>query len=78
MHYVPEYGVYVYFRYDKSQTVMCVMNTSKEKRTIDFSKYSERINGFARAKNILTDEEMSATGSFPINATEMFVLELLK
>jgi len=28
MQYVPKNGLYVYFRYDAAQTIMCVMNTS--------------------------------------------------
>ena len=32
MQFVPDNGVYVYFRYTDKQTVMIVLNTSKEKR----------------------------------------------
>ena len=34
MQYVPQDGVYVYFRYDDKQTIMVVMNTAKENKTI--------------------------------------------
>ena len=40
MQYVPQDGLYVYFRYDANQTVMCVMNTAdKEKR----NQFKQRI-----------------------------------
>ena len=32
MQFVPDNGVYVYFRYTDKQTVMIVLNTSKEER----------------------------------------------
>lgn len=76
MHYVPEDGMYVYFRYDSRQTIMCVMNTSTSKRTLDFSKYTERVNGFKAAKNVVTGELLSLSQNKEINGSEMFVLEL--
>jgi neopullulanase len=39
MHYLPVDGVYVYFRYDDSQTIMCIMNTSEKEVSIDFTRY---------------------------------------
>jgi neopullulanase len=76
MHYVPEDGLYVYFRYDSVQTIMCVMNTSKDKRTLDFSKYNERTSGFRNARNVVTNQQISAAGTVQIDGTEMWVLEL--
>ena len=32
MQFVPQDGVYVYFRYDDKQTIMVVMNTAKENK----------------------------------------------
>jgi glycosidase len=78
MHYIPEEGLYVYFRYNGSQTIMCVMNTSGGSRKIDFSKYSERVKGFNTARNVVTGESLSTGDTVPINGTEMWVLELLK
>lgn len=78
MHYIPEEGLYVYFRYDDRQTIMCVMNTSSNARSVDFSKYSERTGGFASARNVVTGETVALTGTRQINGTDMWVLELIK
>ena len=78
MHYVPEDGVYVYFRYDSRQTVMCIMNTAVSPRNIDISRYAERIKGFSTAQNVITGETLRIGDSIQINGTEMLVLELLK
>ena len=78
MHYIPELGLYVYFRYNNNQTVMCVMNTSDTSRTVDFSKYAERTKGFSTARNVVTGESMHTGEKVTINGTEMWVLELLK
>jgi glycosidase len=78
MHYVPEEGVYVYFRYNDEQTIMCVMNTSNNPRNIDFTRFSERTKGFSGARNVLTGETLQTSNSLHLDATQMLVLELLK
>jgi glycosidase len=55
MQYVPKEGVYVYFRYDKNQTVMVVSNTAKEDRKISFANYAERTNGFNKYKDVFAN-----------------------
>lgn len=76
MHYIPEEGLYVYFRYTSSETVMCVMNTSATPKNIDFSKYSERLKGFTLAQNVITNEEINFMNTSQINGTDMWVLSL--
>ncbi|MDE3235875.1 MAG: glycoside hydrolase family 13 protein [Bacteroidota bacterium] len=76
MQYVPEDGLYVYFRYDQKQTVMCVMNTASAEKKIDFGNYTERTGGFSMAKNVVTGNMLGS--SFSIPAKTMWVLELKK
>lgn len=38
MQYIPDNGLYVYFRYDAKQTIMCVMNTSDKAMPVNFFK----------------------------------------
>jgi neopullulanase len=78
MHYVPENGIYVYFRYNNEQTVMCIMNTANSSRNIDFSSYAERTKGFSSARNVITGETLSTADNIQIEGTQMMVLELLK
>jgi glycosidase len=76
MQYLPDNGLYVYFRYDKNQTVMCVMNTDKMERKVSLSDFQERTAGFKGGKNI---ENGNAIGSaFIIPAMTMQVIELTK
>jgi len=56
MQFAPQDGVYVYFRYDDKQTVMVVMNTAKENKTVWVKKFEERTKGFSKMKNIFTGE----------------------
>src|SRR6476661_3012026 len=56
MQYVPADGLYVYFRYDEKQTIMCIMNTDSTSKQIDFKKYAERTNGFSTAIDVLNNK----------------------
>jgi neopullulanase len=77
MQYLPEDGVYVYFRYDAKQTVMVVMNTSKEDKKITFDKYAERTNGFTKYKDIIS-KNTSDMAAFNLGSYRTVVLELMK
>jgi rRNA processing protein Krr1/Pno1 len=55
MQYVPEDWVYTYFRFDNKQTIMIVMNTANEEKTIRPERFRERTAGFTKAKNITAD-----------------------
>jgi glycosidase len=77
MQYVPQDGVYAYFRYNNDQTVMVVMNTSKEQTTISPSNYSERTTGFSKAKNIMTGE-VTGVKDFSVGANASGGYELMK
>jgi hypothetical protein len=76
MQYIPEDGLYVYFRYDNNQTVMCVMNTDNKTRNVNLNKYAERTNVFKGGKDIISGDQIGAVFSIP--AMSMQVIELTK
>ena len=77
MQYLPVDGVYVYFRYDASQTVMVAMNTSKEEKTIDPAKYAERVKGFTRYKDII-GQAGGSLEPFKLGSFQTVVYELTR
>ena len=78
MQYLPVNGVYVYFRYDEKQTVMCVMNTSDKSATIDLSKYAERMKGFAKAYDVATGVTFGLEPKLTLGEKYLLVMELKK
>jgi len=76
MQYIPEDGLYVYFRYSKDQTIMCVMNTDTKERKLNFEKYAERTNGFKGGKDIVTGAQIG--NEFTMAAMSMQLIELTK
>ncbi|TSA42625.1 MAG: alpha-amylase [Chitinophagaceae bacterium] len=77
MQYVPEDGVYVYFRYTDQQTVMVVMNTAKETKSISPEKYTERTTGFSSMKQII-NRKTTPLSSFSVPAKTTDVYELIR
>lgn len=77
MQYVPNDGVYVYFRYNNNQTIMVVMNTAKEEKQVSINNFAERTGGFTKFKNVITKEAGDLT-DFNIGSYKTVVYELIK
>lgn len=77
MQYIPQNGLYVFFRYDSKQTIMTILNTSKKEETVHTNYYSERTSGFTKMKNIETGETKSLS-DFSLKPMESGVWELEK
>ena len=69
-------GVYVYFRKTAAQTVMCVVNTATEQKTIDLKRYADNAKGFTQAKNVHSNASMPLSGNWQIPAQTIWVLAL--
>jgi len=77
MQFVPEGNVYVYFRYDKNQTVMCILNAGNEDVSIDMNKYREVAGGFVKGVDVVSGNEIILEG-MKAPAKNLIVLELKK
>jgi glycosidase len=76
--YLPQNGTYVYFRYDVGKTVMVATNSTDKEISLDTARFSERMNGFTSAKNVLTDEKLTNLKLVKLPAKTAMVLELEK
>ncbi len=75
MQFVPEKGVYVYFRYNDQQTVMVVMNSQEKAMTIRTDRFRERIQGAKTAENIITGESLDIGKKITIPPLSVLLLE---
>lgn len=78
MQYVPQDGVYVYFRYDDNQTIMCVMNPSSKEVEINFLNYQERTTGFTKGIHVVENTQLDLSTKQTIGSKQMWILELKK
>ncbi len=76
MQYVPQDGVYVYFRYNEKKTVMVVVNSNEKEEKIDAKRFSERMNGFATAIDVISGVTTNISGlAIAPKTTEVFELK---
>ncbi len=79
MQFIPENGVYVYFRYDDKQTIMCVMNTNNTQSTIDLTRFAERVKGYTKALDVATGTEFKLeNNSVTLGGKYLLIMELRK
>ena len=76
MQFLPEDGVYVYFRYDNNETVMCVFNQNDQARTINLSRFSERIKDNTRAYDVATGVTFNLEPSLTLGGKYVLVMKL--
>ena len=76
MQFLPVDGVYVYFRYDGKQTVMCLMNTNTEPKTIELSRFAERMKDFTSALDVAARQVFQLEKTITLMPVSNLVLEL--
>ncbi|MCP6473739.1 cyclomaltodextrinase C-terminal domain-containing protein, partial [Klebsiella pneumoniae] len=59
MQYVPQDGIYVYFRYtgQAAGTVMVIVNSNDSGKELDTARFGERMQGLTYGKDIQTGKE---------------------
>lgn len=77
MQFVPEDGLYVYFRYDQAKTVMIAINTSGHPVQMDMRRFEERTQGFHKAVDVVSGKEWPDLNVVSIEKNGTLVLELV-
>lgn len=78
MQFVPQDGVYVYFRYDTKQTVMCVMNTNDKPKNVDTQRFVEILNNSNTGVDVGTGKTYTLNGNLVVEGKTMLVLSITK
>lgn len=78
VQFVPQNDVYVYFRFNKKKTIMVVMNFNKKEYKLNTARFSNRMEGFSKAQNIMTGKTLHNLKTFKLPAQTAWVLELEK
>lgn len=76
MHYVPVDGVYVYFRYNRTQTIMVVMNSNDKEVNLDTKRFAERMSGFNSASEVTTNTNLINLSEIKVPAKTAYIFEL--
>jgi hypothetical protein len=77
-HFIPKDGIYVYFRYDRNNTVMVAINNSGEEKKIDKTRYDEFLKDVSRGTDILTGKTFDNLSEIILPSKTALILELAK
>lgn len=74
-HFIPQDGVYVYFRYLESKRVMVILNKNSHPRSLELSRYSAFIKDAKAGVNILNGDKVSLQEKLDVSAKTSMVIE---
>lgn len=76
MHFAPKHdGIYVYFRYDEHRSIMIILNKN-DRFNLQLDPYRERLDGYTKGTNILTNEEVSLQDELILENKGAYILIL--
>lgn len=76
MQFLPDNGLYTYFRYSPKQTVMVISHTGGKDIEVKMERFAERTKGFTQLRDIQSGL-VKPLANFTIKPKESFVFELL-
>ncbi len=77
LHYIPQDGVYVYFRFDAGERFMIIFNNNDQPKDIDITRFEEGLNGAKSIKSMEDNEFQSIMYHFmlPQKSAQIFQLK---
>lgn len=79
MHFLPEDGIYVLFRYNDSGAVMLVLNNNNnDSKEIDTQRFNEILKDYKQGKEIISGTTLNDLSKINIPAKSAFIIELSK
>jgi neopullulanase len=78
IQFVPENGIYVYFRWYENQKVMVIMNTTNKTVDCETNRFKEILKDANTATNILDGKIVNNLGQIKLTPNQTLVLEITK
>jgi glycosidase len=76
MQFIPQDGIYVYFRYTDNQKVMVIVNTNTQSKTLALNRYNEMLQTSTSAFNVVGGELFMLQKTINVPAKIALVLEI--
>ena len=75
-HFVPQKGVYVYFRYTNNQKIMIVMNKTDKQQQLDLAQFAEMNIQGKKGKDIISETTIHFEKILTINSRQPLIIEI--
>jgi len=76
MHFVPEDGIYTYFRYNENETVMVVLNKNNAEKTLATERFGEILKGYSSGREVISGTTISNLSELKISKKAAMIIEL--
>lgn len=77
-NFVPQDGVFTYFRYNEKESVMVIINNNEKAQNLDLKRFAESLNGYTKGKDIISDKVITLQNSINVPAKNSLIIELEK
>ncbi len=77
LHFVPENGVYVYFRYNENEKVMVILNKNRKQMKPDIERFGEIISGDESVRDVISGKSFQVN-DIKVPAMTALVLEVVE
>lgn len=74
--YLPQDGIYVYFRHTATQKVMVVMSQNETAKTLKINRFAESLKGAKKGKEIMTGKEIDLSDSIELAPMSVMIIEV--
>ncbi len=76
-HFIPEAGIYVYFRYNERKTVMVILNNNdKADKTVNTSRFAECMKDYKTGFDIISHKQINNLKNIFVPAKSAMIIEL--
>lgn len=76
MHFAPQNGIYVYFRYNQKRKIMVVMNKNMTETELTTVRFAEILPANAKAKDVLSGQDFELAQKIKVAARGVMLLEI--
>lgn len=74
--YIPQNGVYVYFRLHEKQKLMCIVNTASNEVSIDLDRFNEVLSSATRLENAMSGNLITKPSRLAVPSKSFQIFEL--
>ena len=75
-HFIPENGVYVYFRYTNDDTVMVILNKNSKATSLNLAPFAEMLEGKRAGSDVMAGKAYVLGKSLQLEPNSAMILEL--
>ena len=74
--FIPENGIYVFFRYNKEKTLMIIANNNMQVKDLDLKRFNEMLSGKTEGLEITTSKAYQLSKPISIMAKTVIIIEV--